>query len=520
MLIRKREGNLEEYQHSKIFNAVNKAFTSMDYDVDDETIEDMIADIILYDEISVEEIQNQIESTFKDWGFPEVAEDFKLYREKRAATRAERRRLYKDIEIKLKATNTQNQNANVDEQAFGGRIGEASRVVTKEYALNYCMSKMARENHINNEIYIHDLDSYAVGMHNCLTIPIDDLLANGFTVKNSDIRPAGSVSTALQLIAVIFQTQSLEQFGGVSISHADWSLVPYVRKSFWKHFDKHLYRLSEEHPVIDYKAPIITELNKSQSLFWNTAAKWAYDDLKQEVHQGVEALYHNLNSLLSRSGNQLPFSSINYGTCTLPEGRLIIEELLKCSIEGIGKYHRTSIFPCGIFQCMIGVNRKPGDPNYDLFKLALESTAKRLYPNYANVDWSINEGYDKNDPRTYVSSMGCRTYNGYDINGLGQLKDGRGNIAPVTIIMPTLAMKAISSIHKDDDTPKEREEIFLYILDKKIHEAKDMLIERFNWICSQSPDSAKFMYENNTMAGYIPEEGIRSALKHGTLAVG
>lgn len=303
MLIRKREGNLEEYQHSKIFNAVNKAFTSMDYDVDDETIEDMIADIILYDEISVEEIQNQIESTFKDWGFPEVAEDFKLYREKRAATRAERRRLYKDIEIKLKATNTQNQNANVDEQAFGGRIGEASRVVTKEYALNYCMSKMARENHINNEIYIHDLDSYAVGMHNCLTIPIDDLLANGFTVKNSDIRPAGSVSTALQLVAVVFQTQSLEQFGGVSVSHLDWSMVPYVRKSFWKYFDKHLNRLTGCNLQSNPEKSIIVTYDKTATTNWNKAAKWAYDDLKQEIHQGVEALYHNLNSLLSRSGN-------------------------------------------------------------------------------------------------------------------------------------------------------------------------------------------------------------------------
>lgn len=187
--------------------------------------------------------------------------------------------------------------------------------------------------------------------------------------------------------------------------------------------------------------------------------------------------------------------------------------ILEVSIKGIGKLHRTSIFPCGIFQCMKGVNRKPGDPNYDLFKLALRSTAQRLYPNYANVDWSTNAGYDINDPRTYVSTMGCRTYNGYDINGLGQLKDGRGNICPVTIILPTLAMKA-----------KEQEgdiiNNFMSILDKKIHEAKQMLLERFEYICSQSPNSAKFMYENNVMAGYIPEEGIRSALKHGTLVIG
>lgn len=231
------------------------------------------------------------------------------------------------------------------------------------------------------------------------------------------------------------------------------------------------------------------------------------------------------NTLQSRSGNQLPFTSINYGTCTLPEGRMIIKALLDVSINGIGKLHRTSIFPCGIFQCMKGVNRHPGDPNYDLFQLALQSTSLRLYPNYANVDWSNNAGYDINDPKTFFSTMGCRTANGMDINGMGQTKDGRGNICPVTIIMPTLAMEAHNSALKDSEPFREDLEglavdNFMKLLDQKIHEAKDMLMERFEWICSQSPDGAKFMYENNVMSGYVPEEGIRSALKHGTLAIG
>lgn len=187
----------------------------------------------------------------------------------------------------------------------------------------------------------------------------------------------------------------------------------------------------------------------------------------------------------------------------------MIKALLEGSIKGVGKHRRTPIFPCGIFQYMKGVNDKPGTPNYDMYKLALKSTSQRLYPNYANVDWSGNAGYDRNDPRTYFSTMGCRTANGWDINGFGQLKDGRGNICPVTILMPFLAMEAEKDVEK-----------FISILDIKIHEAADMLIERFEWICSQNPKSAKFMYENNVMAGYIPEEGIRSALKHGTLAIG
>lgn len=163
---------------------------------------------------------------------------------------------------------------------------------------------------------------------------------------------------------------------------------------------------------------------------------------------------------------------------------------------------------------MKGVNDKPETPNYDLYRLALKSTALRLYPNYANVDWSGNAGYDRNDPKTFFSTMGCRTANGWDINGFGQLKDGRGNICPVTIIMPTLAMEV------NGDVGSKNIDEFMELLDNKIHEAKDMLIERFDWICSQSPKSAKFMYENGTMEGYIPEEGIRSALKHGTLALG
>lgn len=213
---------------------------------------------------------------------------------------------------------------------------------------------------------------------------------------------------------------------------------------------------------------------------------------------------------------------------------MITKALLECSIKGIGKLHKTPIFPCGIFQSAEGINRKPGDPNYDLFQLALKSTSLRLYPNYANVNWSGNEGYDPNDPRTIFSTMGCRTANGWDVNGFGQLKDGRGNICPVTIIMPTLAMEAKEKTIQDgnfvfiangisgmsDDIYKE--EIirnFMDLLDHKIHEAKDMLIERYHWICSQPAESAKFMYENGLMAGYDGKT-TESALKHGTLAVG
>ena len=199
---------------------------------------------------------------------------------------------------------------------------------------------------------------------------------------------------------------------------------------------------------------------------------------------------------------------------------MVIDALLDVSIEGLGRLHKTSVFPCGIFQSMRGVNQKPGDPNYDLFKKALRSTAQRLYPNYANVDWSGNAGYDRNRPDTLFSTMGCRTANGWDVNGLGQQKDGRGNICPVTIILPTIAMEAKELWREDVANEATLIDTFMNYLDIKIHEAKDMLLERFKYICGQNPASAKFMYENGLMAGYNPEEGIISALKHGTLALG
>lgn len=370
-----------------------------------------------------------------------------------------------------------------------------------------------------------DLDSYAVGSHNCLSIPFDKLLANGFNTRQTDIRPANSLNTAFQLIAVIFQLQSLQQFGGVSATHLDWTMVPYVRKSFYKHYKDGMIYLAEENNdgilekiylpdeySIDNYKKFIQEMPSIEDKYFKKFKhfyKYALDMTNKECYQAVEGMFHNLNTLQSRSGNQLPFTSINFGTCTLPEGRMVIKAILDTSIEGLGKLHKTSIFPCSIFQCMKNVNRKPGDPNYDLFRLALKSTAQRLYPNYVNVDWSNNEWYDPNDPKTYTSTMGCRTYNGYDINGMGQTKDGRGNICPVTIIMPTLAMEADRDVEK-----------FMSLLDNKIFEAKDMLLERFEYICSQNPASAKFMYENGVIEGYIPEEGIRSALKHGSLAVG
>lgn len=531
MVVVKRDGRKAEFDTNKIIEAVQKAFRDVDGELtaDAKSKSREIAQAVIAldkDPISVEEIQDFVETKLMASKRKDVAKAYIIYRNNRTKIREKNMELMKIIKEKLTASNVQNQNANIDEKSFGGRVGEASDAVLKQYALDNCMSEMAKNNHLNNEIYIHDLNSYAIGMHNCLSIPFDKLLANGFNTRQTDVRPAQSVNTAFQLVAVIFQLQSLQQFGGVSATHLDWTMVPYVRKSFWKHFKDGLKYLNGEEVVDDSRFNPGLTIEDDVYCTAGRAYTYAMDMTTKEVYQAVEGLYHNLNTLQSRSGNQLPFTSINYGTCTLPEGRMVIKALLDVSIKGIGKLHKTSIFPCGIFQCMKGVNRAPGDPNYDLYRLALRSTAQRLYPNYANVDWTGNAGYDRNDPKTYFSTMGCRTANGWDINGFGQLKDGRGNICPVTIILPTLAMEVktdmisrygVDVIQEDESHLIDR---FIGYLDQKIHEAKDMLLERFKWICSQSPDSAKFMYENGVMEGYIPEEGIISALKHGTLGVG
>ena len=517
MNIIKRDGRIVQFDKEKIITAILKAFGAVG--TIDEYAKAKAENIASYIEdkvnerpepYGVEEIQDLVEQGLMSLKHKDVAKAYILYREERNKVRQGKTALMKLIGKKIDASDVQNQNANMDEHSFGGRMGEARNELMKDYALNYCVSKQTRDNHINNEVYIHDLDSYAVGEHNCLTIPFDDLLAKGFNTRQTDVRPARSINTAFQLVAVIFQLQSLQQFGGVSASHLDWTMVPYVRLSFFKHWrDGHKYILHDENAdnLVFFEDKSITD-----DYYKDGAYEYAMALTERELMQAVQGMYHNLNTLQSRSGNQLPFTSINYGTCTLPEGRMVTKALLEGSIEGVGKVRKTPIFPCGIFQCMKGVNRAPGDPNYDLFQLALRSTAQRLYPNYVNVDWSVNAGYDRNDPKTYVSTMGCRTYNGADINAEPgtnpQTKDGRGNIAPTTIIMPTLAMEADRDVEK-----------FMELLDQKIHEAKDSLVERYKHVISQDPASAKFMYENGLILGYDGKT-VESAMKHGTLVIG
>lgn len=308
MKIIKRDGREVDFDSEKIKEAILKAFIDVDKELTDyafEKAENISKHIQSLNEegknLTIEEIQNLVEDGLMRTKRKDVAKSYILFREERRKARENKSPLTKRIKEKINATNPLQQNANVDEKSFGGRAGEASNELFKQYALDNLISDMARRNHTNNEIYIHDLSSYAIGNHNCLTLPIDKLLKEGFSLRQCDIRPANSIQSALQLIAVLFQVQSLEMFGGVAAGHLDWSMVPYVRKSFSKHFKDGVKYCEQKEDSLEipnelsFSDPIVKEYSK--------AYNYAMDMTIKEVNQATEAFFHNLNSLQSRSGN-------------------------------------------------------------------------------------------------------------------------------------------------------------------------------------------------------------------------
>lgn len=316
--ILKRDGTSVPFDKDKIIIAINKAFIDVDgtlYETDTATdIADEIAKVVNLlpsKKLTVEDIQDMVEDFLMRSERKDVARSYIRYRYKKEVARNYSNDFIDALKEKLNASNVQNQNANMDENSFGGRTGEASSVMTKRLALDYIVSPKAKNNHLNNEIYIHDLDAYFVGSHNCLSIPFDDLLEKGFNTRQTDVRPAGSVNTAFQLVAVIFQLQSLQQFGGVSATHLDWTMVPYVRKSFAKHYKKGLKLIEGiEENEIDYEIDYMLKNAKSYSIEdseWKAYNPKVYEFamamVLDECHQASEGLFHNLNTLQSRSGN-------------------------------------------------------------------------------------------------------------------------------------------------------------------------------------------------------------------------
>lgn len=382
-MIIKRDGTIVSFDSSKIRVAIKKAMQDTTLGVDFDIIDIIEAHLVqIYeknkdDHITVEEIQDAIEDQLVKNGRLDVAKTYIKYRYQRQLAREQRLTLDEKLRSILTCQNIENSNANVDERSASGREKTATEAITKEYALNNLIHKDVAQAHRDGLVYIHDLSAYAIGTHNCLNADVGKLLGNGFRTKNGDVRPANSFSTACQLIAVIFQLQSQNQFGGVGSNMIDYQLALYVKKSFAKHLSKGIKWLEDDiAPILESVSLTDQTLKKK----YPKAFAYALEMMEAEGKQSAQALYHNLNTLESRSGSQLPFTSINYGTDTSREGQKVSEWLIKASIDGIGKHNVTAIFPIAIFKYKKGVNDVPGTPNYYLRELAGESLSRRIYP--------------------------------------------------------------------------------------------------------------------------------------------
>lgn len=402
----KRDGRRVAFDPEKIVNAIMKAMC--DTNTCNAALAKKIASEIseIDKNLSVEEIQDIVESKLMSNDAQQTAKAYIIYRNERSKVRDKNSNIIKDVWNRLNAKNVQNSNANVDERSFSGREKEASADLQKSIALNYVMSDDIANAHKSGLLYEHDLEKWCIGEHNCLNIDFEHVFKNGFKTRNGDVRPPASFSTACQLVAVAIQCQSQVQFGGVGSVHIDTDLAPYVKMSFKKHYNdglKYIQNLSANHVVFEDSDWHIDD--KRLEEYAPKAYKYAIDMLEREGRQATEGLFHNLNTLESRAGSQVPFSSLNYGRDTTAEGRAVSRWMLEASLNGIGEHHLTSIFPISIFQYKPGTNANPEDPNYDLKKLALKSMSKRIYPNWCNGNWSQAHETD-NDPDTFFSTMG------------------------------------------------------------------------------------------------------------------
>ena len=518
----KRDGRLVDFDPQKIINAVSLAMERTEGGVDS-ALARFIADkvSVIAEDMSVEQIQDMVEKLLMSSDRKDVAKEYILYRAERTKVREKNSQTIQDALVKINGSDIMNANANVDEKTFGGRKNEASSALQKKIALDYNMSPEVAQAHKDGWIYEHDLDSYNVGMHNCLFTDMKHLLEKGFSTRNGDVRPPSNFATACQLVAVIWQVQSQCQFGGVGSVHLDYDLAPYVAKSFKKHLKdglKYLLEWDDEHiSAVENVMTLSFEKEWTSSPNLERAWKYAIDMLEREGKQAAQGLYHNLNTLESRAGSQVPFTSLNCGRDTSPEGRLVTRWLFEASIDGIGEHHVTSIFPISIFSAKRGVNMNPGDPNYDLKQLAIKSMSKRIYPNWCNGDFS-EAHEDPNDPDTIYSTMGCRTALGYDKHGCGYKRVGRGNNIPITIILPKIGIEYGIALGKRD---KPDIEGFWNKLDELLALTEKAHLERWKILKSQSPKAAPFMYENGSIVDADKcADTVEPALIHNTFAFG
>lgn len=556
LVVVKRSGQRVNFNDTKIALAVKKGFDSV-YEEYDEKLVNKVKEKVLSEirknykdrkTIGVEDIQDIIEKELKILKYDEVYESFKSYRERRAASREvfvvkQQHKFVKAIEsLGLKSANEENakrENANVDGDGPMGTMLHFGSTVSREFAKAYLMDAKYARAHDEGYIHIHDLDFWAMGTTTCTQIDLNKLFKNGFSTGHGYLRTPNSIMSYAALAAIAIQSNQNEQHGGQSIPAFDYYLAPGVLKSFKKEFKQTLYDLLEFEGFIELINfnKIIEIIDKLESIEFDfglfkdilykseklkeilhNAYKKALQKVDRYTYQAMEAFIHNLNTMHSRAGAQVPFSSVNFGTDTSKEGRMVIKNYLLAVDAGLG-HGETPIFPISIFKVKEGVNYFEEDPNYDLFRLACKVSAKRLFPNFSFLDSTFNKPFLKEgDYDTEVGYMGCRTRVLANVCG-PSITPGRGNLSFTSINLPRLGIKHGIALGEEKADMKG----FYEELDNLMDLVKGQLLQRFECQCSKSRANFKFLLGAGVWINSEKLENnskLRTVLKHGTLSIG
>ena len=547
----KRDGRRVLFNQDKIFNALNSAAKAVGKE-DEEKIEEItylviekINDIYKKKVPTVENVQDVIEDVLIQQNEPEIAKEYILYRGERTRIRNSKTRLMKtlyDITYKdSKDNDIKRENANIDGDTAMGVMLKYGSEAAKEFYLNQMINPRFAKAHQSGDIHIHDLDFYSLTM-TCCQIDLIDLFKGGFSTGDGYIREPNSIRSYASLACIAIQANQNDQHGGQSIPNFDYAMALGVRKSYKKNFIRNLYKVldvlyddidkDELKKMVNEVEDATCAISMKKSLFdekikerllqlypemdieriYNKVIKDTYNDTYDDSLQAMEALIHNLNTMHSRAGAQVPFSSINYGTDTSLEGRMVVDTMLEATLRGLGN-GETPIFPIQIFKVKEGINYNPGDPNYDLFKKAIKTSGKRLFPNFSFIDAPFNlQYYKEGDYRTEIAYMGCRTRviaNVYDKSR--EIVTGRGNLSFTSINLPRIAIteKTIDKFYKK--------------LDELIELVKDQLLERFEIQANKRVYNFPFLMGEGIWLDsdkLKPNDKIGEVIKHGTLTIG
>lgn len=519
----KRDGRIVGFNEEKIKAAIRKAMLQTELGEDEaliQKISDRIA-ITGSEQMTVEQIQDCVEFELMKSPRKEVAKRYIAYRDQRSiARRAKTRDMFLEI-IEAKNNEITRENANMNTDSPAGMMMKFSSETTKPFVDDYLLTPEARDAFRNGYIHIHDKDYYPTKSLTCVQHPLDNILRDGFIAGHGESRPAKRIETASIIACISLETAQNEMHGGQAIPAFDFYLAPYVRYSFIEELKKlealagkslaHLYNKE----IDDYESRPLDGLDGDARLMQH-----AMNQTVQRVHQSMEAFIHNMNTIHSRGGNQVVFSSINYGTDTSPEGRCIIRELLKSTYRGVGN-GATAIFPIQIWKKKRGVSYLPEDRNYDLYQLACKVTARRFFPNFVNLDATFNhhDSWDEKDPKRYlyeVATMGCRTR--VFENRFGEKTSvGRGNLSFTTVNIVRLAIECMSIVDKD-----ERIERFFSKLDSVLDIAARQLNDRFNFqktaLVKQFPLLMSRLWKDSQ--GLKVSDTIEGVINQGTLGIG